>query len=270
MRKLIGILGTIAVLFSLPTFADTPLTLGPVISWNTPEGAKRLQSASLYMADFFKLANQFENQTNLLFCGPTTAAIVLNAFHLYDETVEKPSDERALTKDERYLGETNPIARRFTPNTVLDKLPEAVKTRAQVLGQKMDVGGEEKSDPGLTLEQLHELFKANGLKSQVHHVEAADGDALKKENESIKAAFMTNLRTDNDFVIVNYFRPELGQKGGGHISPLGAYDKNTDSFLILDVNSTRATWVWVKTDTLIAAMRTKDGDAYRGYVLISK
>lgn len=61
-----------------------------------------------------------------------------------------------------------------------------------------------------------------------------------------------------------------GQKGGGHISPIGAYDQQSDSFLIMDVNPNKAPWVWVKSRDLISAMRTFDTVENRGYLLISK
>jgi hypothetical protein len=70
-------------------------------------------------------------------------------------------------------------------------------------------------------------------------------------------------------VIVNYARKELGQKGGGHISPLGAYDTRSDSFLVMDVNPNAAGWVWVTTEALVRAMRTFDTVENRGYLLIS-
>jgi hypothetical protein len=81
---------------------------------------------------------------------------------------------------------------------------------------------------------------------------------------------VTNLKTENDYVLVNYARKALGQVGAGHISPLGAYDAKSDSFLILDVNPYKAPWVWVKSKDLIAAMRTFDTVENRGYILVSK
>ena len=79
----------------------------------------------------------------------------------------------------------------------------------------------------------------------------ADGAAIRRE-------IAANLASKDDFVLVNYARRALGQKGGGHISPLGAYDERSESFLIMDVNPNRAPWVWVRSDELIAAMRTFD------------
>ena len=57
---------------------------------------------------------------------------------------------------------------------------------------------------------------------------------------------------------------------GGHISPLGAYDEMSDSFLIMDVDPNIAPWVWVESDDLIGAMRTFDTVENRGYVLVAQ
>ena len=69
-------------------------------------------------------------------------------------------------------------------------------------------------------------------------------------------------------MIVNYKRAEVGQRGGGHISPLGAYDAESDSFLVLDVNPAAAGWVWMSTATLVRGMRTFDTIENRGYILV--
>ena len=71
-------------------------------------------------------------------------------------------------------------------------------------------------------------------------------------------------------MLANYARRILGQKNGGHISPVGADDERSDSFLITDVNPNRAPWVWVRSDDLIAAMRTFDTVENRGCLLVSE
>ena len=71
-------------------------------------------------------------------------------------------------------------------------------------------------------------------------------------------------------MIVNYNRSALGQTGGGHISPLGAFDETSDSFLVMDVNPTNHPWVWVPASALFAAMATKDTAENRGYLLVSE
>lgn len=59
----------------------------------------------------------------------------------------------------------------------------------------------------------------------------------------------------------------------GHISPLAAYDKVGDQFLILDVSRYKYPPVWVKAADLFAAMNTIDADnstRTRGYVIVGR
>ncbi|MGE5490779.1 MAG: phytochelatin synthase family protein [Actinomycetota bacterium] len=67
---------------------------------------------------------------------------------------------------------------------------------------------------------------------------------------------------------MNYHRKAVGQSGGGHISPLAAYDAVTDSVLVLDVNPSLHPWVWMPLATLIQGMRTRDVTENRGYILV--
>jgi hypothetical protein len=62
------------------------------------------------------------------------------------------------------------------------------------------------------------------------------------------------------------------QGRGAHISPLAAYDADTDRFLILDVSRYKYPPVWVVAAELFAAMNTTDTDNQdrtRGFVLLS-
>lgn len=87
---------------------------------------------------------------------------------------------------------------------------------------------------------------------------------------AIRSEIAANLAAGGDSVLVNCARGNRVQEGGGHISPLGVYDKHSDSFLIMDVNPNRAPWVWVEARNLIAAMRTFDTVENRGYFLVSE
>ena len=57
---------------------------------------------------------------------------------------------------------------------------------------------------------------------------------------------------------------------GDRGSPLGAYDADSDRFLVLDVASYKWPAVWVEATTLFTAMDTvdPDGGATRGFVVI--
>ena len=143
-------------------------------------------------------------------------------------------------------------------------LSERTKTRLEVLGKPILIEGEAKRDYGLQLRQLAQVLRSHGLKVVTRVVDdGADAEAIRRE-------IAANLASGDDYVLVNYARKALGQEGGGHISPLGAYDEGSNSFLIMDVNPNRAPWVWVGSDDLIAAMRTFDTVENRGYLLVSE
>lgn len=91
--------------------------------------------------------------------------------------------------------------------------------------------------------------------------------------DSSLAAFRSQLvgafnATPTRFVALNYLRSEVGQLGGGHMSPLAAYDRLGDRALVLDVARYRYAPVWVPLQTLFQAMRGVDSDSglSRGWI----
>ena len=155
----------------------------------------------------------------------------------------------------------NPFFGKYTSNNVLN---DQTKKRIEVLGKPIEINGDMKSDYGLQLRQLAQVLRVHQLNVIVRVVDkGADARVIKKE-------IIENLKTKSDFVLVNYARKSLGQKGGGHISPLGAYDESSDSFLIMDVNPNKAPWVWARSNDLIKAMRTFDTVENRGYLMVSE
>ena len=242
----------------IPAAGSPPPT--PLIEWSSDESSERL-SRSSHKADFFPLSNHFISQDNRIFCGPVSSAIVLNALRL-GRRGNLPEDRQSIAEDELvWLPEGfNPFFGKYTPNNVLDN---RTKRRIEVLGRPIRIDGVLRSDYGLQLRQLAQVLRAHGLDVKVRVVdEHADAGDITRE-------MAANLAAADDFVLVNYARRALGQDGGGHISPLGAYDERTDSFLIMDVNPNRAPWVWVGSDDLVGAMRTFDTVENRGYLLVS-
>ncbi len=127
----------------------------------------------------------------------------------------------------------------------------------------MTINGKQIKDFGYQVRQLDEMLRANGLVTRLVIVDDS------KTEQEIRTDLVDNLKRRGDYVIISYQRKAVGQPGGGHISPLGAYDPETDSFLVLDVNPASAGWVWMPTATLVKGMRTFDTVENRGYVLIS-
>ena len=232
----------------------------PLVGWDSEESAERF-ARSAHRKDFFPLSNHFVSQDNKIFCGPVSSAIVLNALRL-GRKKGLPQDSGSIAEDERaWLPKGfNPFFGKYTPGNVLN---ERTKSRIEVLGKPIEIGGKPVRDFGLQLHQLARVLDAHGLDVTIRVVDDnADAAAIRRE-------IARNLAASDDYVLVNYARKSLGQPGGGHISPLGAYDEASDSFLIMDVNPNRAPWVWVKAADLIAAMRTFDTVENRGYLLIS-
>jgi hypothetical protein len=255
---LVAVLATIAVPQALARDEATPTTVQALVAFNSDEGLARLGRATAKV-DFPALANQFEAQSNIAFCGPTTTAIVLNTVR--SGSRDLPRDRSRLhPEDLQYIPSGFDLTvPRFTQDNVISKGP---KTRSQVLGEPVTVNGKQVRDDGYQLRQLDELLRAHDLVTRLVVVDD------KKSEEEVRADFVENLKNAGDYVVVNYRRKDVGQQGGGHISPLGAYDTESDSVLVMDVNPASAGWVWMPIATLIKGMRTFDTVENRGYILV--
>jgi hypothetical protein len=117
---------------------------------------------------------------------------------------------------------------------------------------------------GMTLDALGGLLEAHGASVTVRY---ADSVGLDEFRESM----VRNLSTDDDYIVVNYQREVLGQRKVGHISPLSAYDQETDMVLIMDTAAYNYPQTWVPVTKLYSAMNTLDSESKksRGFVEIS-
>lgn len=116
---------------------------------------------------------------------------------------------------------------------------------------------------GMTLHELGGLLRGRGADADVVH--AADTTLA-----AFRLRASQNLGRAGDYVLVNYQRAALGQREGGHISPLAAYHAATDRFLVLDVAAYRYPPVWVPAVDLWNAMNTVDSVSKRtrGFVVV--
>ncbi|HEX2570071.1 MAG TPA: phytochelatin synthase family protein [Polyangia bacterium] len=265
------ILALALALCLLPGAAGADTAASALVPFASPESIQRL-ARSQHKVDFFHLANHFESQSNKAFCGPTSSVIVLNALRSDNDRIAKPEDPSLLGDDVKKLVPPgfDPLFHRYTQNDFFTPEVEQVKSRLEVFGKPRAPkgngapGGAVRPDPGIQLRQLAAMLTAHGLEVAARVVD----DRL--EEATIRRELTDNLGTEGNYVIINYHRPALGQAGGGHISPLAAYDQASDSFLILDVNPNGQTWVWAPAAALIKAMRTKDVVENRGYLLIKE
>lgn len=256
------LLAVVPAMAQAQAVAQSPVVEAPVplVAFASPEGFARLARASAN-ADFPALVNQFEPQSNGIFCGPTSATIVLNTV-LRQRSDLLPRDASRFSAQEldriRQFGPRfDPTVPRFTQETVIAK---GQKPRAVVLGEASSIGDRQVRDFGYQLRQLDQMLRANGAVTRLVVVDD------KIPDEAVRQDLIANLKRADDAVIVNYRRELVGQRGGGHISPLGAYDEASDSFLVLDVNPSAAGWVWIPAATLIKSMRSFDTVENRGFV----
>ena len=127
--------------FSATSAEDAPKAkvFEELIPFSSDEGLARL-ARSTAKVDFPVLANQFEAQSNPAFCGPTSAAIVLNA--VYGRNPNLPRDWSRLHEGDLKYAPPNidPSIPRFTQDNVITK---GQKTRAQVLGEPLTLNGKQ-------------------------------------------------------------------------------------------------------------------------------
>ena len=188
-------------------------------------------------SDFAPLSAQFVTQVNPAFCGPATIAMVLNALEL-----PRPPSDATLG-----LG-------LFDQDNVFSAAAEAAKPRAEVLRG------------GMTLDDLGAFLGSYGLDVDVTHA----GDS---SLDTFRDTAIAGLNDRDRFVLVNYLRSAIGQEKGGHISPLAAYDADTDRFLVLDVSRYKYPPIWVEAKALYGAMDTPDADnggRSRGFVVVGR
>ena len=117
---------------------------------------------------------------------------------------------------------------------------------------------------GMTLAQLHKHFR-------LHNIMISEKDAPTVAINSFRQFAKDNFSDASDFVVVNYDRKLLDQVGGGHISPVVAYHKLSDSMLVMDVAAHKYPPTWIKTGDLVNAMNTIDSSTgiNRGYLVVS-
>ncbi len=243
---------------SVPQKTNLPRNL--IAKWSSEESKIRLQRS--INGDFFQLASYYEPQQNKLYCGPATGTILLNFYYLDEKSILKPSDQLGQGHNKIYLDKGfNPIFSKFTQNSFFNDRTESIKKKEVFFG-KPEINGQR--DPGLKIEQLAKILNTYDLISEIFLV----SDLSSTEQD--KQRLISSLKDATSFIIINFDRKVFGQNGGGHISPVVAYDQISDSFLVLDVNPVVSEWFWVSSEMLFNAMNTKDDTTYRGYIIVTK
>ncbi len=92
----------------------------------------------------------------------------------------------------------------------------------------------------------------------------------KLSHTQLRKVLISSLKNPNRRVLGLFDRRVLQQKGTGHWSPIAAYDKKSDAFLVLDVAKFKYRPFWVKANALFKSMQTYYGHQPRGMLVIEK
>jgi hypothetical protein len=122
-----------------------------------------------------------------------------------------------------------------------------------------------------TLEKLAELIRArSGLAATPRHAGDGPGEA---DLAAFRRQLGENEASAGDFMILNYSLMSLAGlgSGGGHCSPVAAYDEERDLVLVLDVMGADRRF-WIAAAGLHEAMSTIDevGGERRGWVTVTR
>jgi hypothetical protein len=238
MKSPVSFLWIVALSFSLSAGSAPAQTLPvaePLISLNSEQGSRLLLESEDNRA-YWPLSIQFVTQKNQAFCGVASIVMVLNALGIPAPSTPEFEPYKTFTQDNLL----NEYTEKVLPVSVLAKI-------------------------GMTLDQIGGILNTYSVKAHVRH---ADETSL----EEFRSLARQALSTPNHYVVVNYLRRSIGQERGGHISPLGAYDAETDRFLVLDVSRYKYPPIWVEAAALYAAMNTPDSDNQnrtRGFVIVT-
>lgn len=225
----------LAVARGLLALNAAPLRAAELIATDQPAAAQ-IFARSQANAGTWKLLRFYDTQIDQAFCGVAASEIVLNSLGV-------PSPASPDIYPHSLFNQNN-----FFTEKVLKIKPEALVRRR-----------------GLQLDELDAMLATFGVKIDVYH---ADRIATLDEFRRVASAALGN---PGERVIINYLRDALGQQGGGHFSPLAAYDAGSDRFLILDVARYKLPPVWVTAADLWGAVDTVDGDSHlkRGLLVVS-
>lgn len=219
-----------------PAAASGPLPVpANLVALTQPAGQERLMRSN-YKQSYWPLAQYFETQRNQAYCSVATSVMALNALGIH-----RP--ESSQYPDFPY----------FSQQDFFQSVDPQVATAARV------------SQEGMTLDQLTAALSGFAVTVQKFH--AADL-TLAQFRDLIRK---TTSRDDR-FALVNFRRVEIGEEGGGHWSPVAAFDDVSDSALVLDVARYKYPAVWVPLAQLYAGAQARDSVSgiSRGIVIVGK
>lgn len=253
----------IFLVFSINSYADLQKSQD-LLLWNGKEGLQTLEN-SAYKQDFYQLVNFYQPQANPFYCGIASSVIILNAF----KNGEIASQKEIEAIKPQSIGGGVIEYKSYSQLNFLNDRTDKIKSQ-EIIELKKPVKVEndkEIYDPGVTMEQLADIL------SKVHKLQVKKIYADKNNQKSVDK-FRQNLKKylndETHFILVNFDGAVLNFNSSGHISPVVAYNEKSDLVMVMDVAAHKRMWYFVKVARLYEAMNTKDGEDFRGYLIVSQ
>lgn len=234
-------------------FLAIPLLLAATAEAQPKYGpeAKPLNRDHAYLAaskapDYWALAPYYVPQRDGKSCSLASVTMAVNALRAAQD----------LTSDDEL----------FTQDSLLKKA--ALPAWEAALGT---------TGKGVALDTLggfvEQSLKTAGLTGYKVEVVHAPKDPTAEDLKKLRAVLAANEKSAGDLIIANFNQGTFtGDTGGGHISPVGAYDVVKKRVLILDSDRQWYEPYWVSDEVFLKGMATVDSDGgkTRGYVWIKK
>jgi hypothetical protein len=214
--------------------------LAPLISLASQKGEELFaKTPAEYKNDYWDLSQYFVTENGLAYCAPATMVMVLNALKIDPKIAPEHSPYKMFNQENIFFN-----------NAILNQQITPSRTNFK----------------GITLDQATFMLRQYAPKVKRYY-----GTDF-KNSASFKKTLIDALKDRNEFVIANFYRKSIGEVGGGHFSPVAAYNPKTDQFLILDVARYKYPSVWVSSGTLLRAIQGKDSSSHisRGVIIVSR
>ncbi|KAA0171480.1 hypothetical protein FNF28_00692 [Cafeteria roenbergensis] len=236
----------------LPEFYMRPLK-EPCVSYLSEEGKARLiRALTAGTAEcFLPLSAQFRTQDEPAFCGLSTMVMCLNALQIDPRRRWKGSSVWRWF-EESMLSCCEPIEAVRESGISLDSL--ACLARCQGAGAEVRRPAPPAADEGDDA-----CAGATGGSPKC----AGKPGCPKAPSGAMSVAEFRSMaeaagRSTASVLVTSFNRRALNQTGGGHFSPIAAFDAATDSVLVLDVARFKLPPFWVSVAALHRAMQDLD------------
>jgi glutathione-S-conjugate glycine hydrolase len=213
--------------------ADESITHDQVIYFDTEASAALFQAADV-RDHFWTICRYFVSENMLTYCGIASSVTVLNSLGV-------PSPDAPQIYPYKMFNQEN----FFTDEVLQIRRPSEVEKN------------------GSTLNQLAKMLAVFEVNVNVFHADTINADLC-------RTMLVDALRSADKRAIVDFDRGTLGQKGGGHFSPLAAYHAAEDRFLLMDVARYKLPPCWVPADLLHRALLAVDpvSGQSRGFLIL--